>query len=99
VLAHFSIWPLHGTFIEREVATAIIETLEQLRVEYDIGAMGTTIRGEWDQVMAAILSCHQAIAASHQRVLTHIFIDDHQSQSPQIEEAIAQASQQRIAHE
>lgn len=91
MLAQFSVWPLEGQPVDATTARTIKETLEGLNVKYDVGAMGTTVDGDWDQVMAAILACHQAVAISHSRVLTQITLDDKKSTTGVGDEAVSQA--------
>lgn len=75
MLAQFSIWPLDNPHLSRDVAAAT-EILDQLGVNYEVHAMGTTIEGEWHEVMEAIHACHQAVRAKHSRVFATISIDD-----------------------
>jgi uncharacterized protein YqgV (UPF0045/DUF77 family) len=91
MLAQFSIWPLVGAVVKVTTAHTISEALDGLEVKYEVGSMGTTIEGDWDQVMAAILVCHQAVAARHSRVLTNITIDDEREPTISPDEAVSQA--------
>ena len=47
---------------------------------YRVGAMGTVVEGEWDQLMALAKRCHQALLCSSDRVMTTIRIDDRKDQ-------------------
>ncbi len=48
---------------------------------YRVGPMGTTVEGEWDEVMALARRCHQAMLHHADRVMTTIRIDDRTDQS------------------
>ncbi len=89
--AQFSIWPLQSQVVDVETARMINETLAGLDVDFDVNSMGTLIRGDWGQVMAAILACHEAVANRHARVLTNIVIDDQRGTTLSADEAVCQA--------
>lgn len=91
MLAQFSIWPLAAATVDVTTAQTISDVLEALDVKYEVGTMGTTIEGDWEQVMAAILACHQAVAVSHARVLTNITLDDQRNPAASSDEAVSQA--------
>jgi uncharacterized protein (TIGR00106 family) len=67
----------------------IADILESSAVAYELGPMGTTVEGAWDDVMAAIKRCHEEMQRKHQRVLISITIDDDATRQPTIEEAKA----------
>ena len=98
MFAQFSIWPLAGAAVDVSTAHTINEALDGLEVKYEVGSMGTNIEGDWDQVMAAILVCHQAVAARHSRVLTNITIDDEREPTISQDEAVSQAQMMEVPH-
>lgn len=75
MLAQFSIYPMQPANLSKEVAKAI-EALESTGLEYRLGPMSTVVEGDWEQVMSAIRRCHDAVAETHDRVITSITIDD-----------------------
>ncbi len=96
MLAQFSIWPLDSPHMSKEVATATA-ILDQCGVEYEVGPMGTTITGEWQEVMDAIHACCQEVRRNHQRVLTTIIIDDDATRRQSLHEGVAKVAAQRSA--
>jgi len=92
MLAQFSIWPLDKPHMSHEVAQ-IASILEDRNVTYELGPMGTSIEGEWSEVMSAVEACHRAVREQHARVLTSITIDD-DTQRPQ---SLAQAKSKPVS--
>lgn len=76
MLADFSIAPLDkGESLSRYVAK-IVEIVESSGLDYKLNSMGTTVEGNWDEVMELIKKCHSAMRQESRRVLTTIRIDD-----------------------
>lgn len=94
MIAQFSIWPLDNPHLSKDVAAAA-EILDQLEVSYEVNAMGTTVEGDWEEVMAAIHACHQALRSCHTRVLTSITIDDDSTRTLRMREATAKVETRR----
>lgn len=91
MLAQFSIWPLDAPHMSRDIARTI-EVLEKQGIRHEVNAMDTTVEGEWDEIVAAVRACHDAVRESHQRVLTSITIDDG---GHSMDEAKARLSEQK----
>lgn len=76
VVAEFSVTPVKEGSLRPYVETALAE-LDKSGLDYEVGAMGTTLEGELDEVMAAIKNAHRAVlAAGAGRVVTSIKIDE-----------------------
>ena len=45
-------------------------------LKFQVGSMGTTIEGEWDQVMEVLNQCRNILIRSHNRVYMAIKIDE-----------------------
>jgi len=77
MLAELELIPLGqpGTSVSPLLAT-VARLIDASGVDYRVGPMGTTVEGDWDQVMALAKRCHQALLQSADRVLTTIKIDD-----------------------
>jgi uncharacterized protein YqgV (UPF0045/DUF77 family) len=73
MIAEFSIYPTDGAQ-DKEQAW-IADELETSGMPYRLGPMSTCVEGDWDDVMAAIRRCHQAVAERHDRVVTTVVID------------------------
>lgn len=76
VVAEFSVIPIiEGSL--REYVKLAVEEVRKAGLHYEVGAMGTTVEGELDQVLAAVANAHRAVRnASAGRVLTSVRIDD-----------------------
>ena len=94
MLAQFGIWPLDRPHLSDDMAS-ISQVLDQLGVRYEIGPMGTTIEGEWHEVMDAIHACHEAMRGPHQRIVTNITIDDDTTRPLRIRQATEKVAARR----
>ena len=59
----------------------VAKLVDSSGLDYRVGAMGTVVEGEWDQVMQLARRCHEAMLKSSSRVMTTIKIDDRTDQS------------------
>ncbi len=76
MLVEFSVAPMGiGDSISKEVAK-VIDIIDRSGLKYKTHAMGTLIEGDWEQCMAVIKACHNAVRSSSARVYTRIAIDD-----------------------
>jgi uncharacterized protein (TIGR00106 family) len=68
VIVDFSLFPLDkGESLSAYVARSI-RIIRDSGLPYDFRAMGTSIEGEWEEVMAVVTRCFQAMAADCGRV-------------------------------
>jgi len=68
VIVDFSLFPLDkGESLSRFVARAV-KTVEASGLPYRLHAMGTTVEGEWEEVMDVIGRCYKQMAAESDRV-------------------------------
>lgn len=76
MLVEFSVAPMGvGESISQEVAK-VIDIIDRSGLKYRTHAMGTLIEGDWEQCLAVIKQCHDAVRAASPRVYTRIAIDD-----------------------
>jgi uncharacterized protein (TIGR00106 family) len=92
MLAEFNIYPLQTQHMSKDVAR-VIETLESAGLNYHLGPMSTAVEGSWEQVLAAIQRCHQAVAQNHDRVITTIMIDDRKTKPRHLSEMITRVQE------
>jgi len=78
MLAWFSIAPDDGSGSYRHHVAAAIKILEESGLTFRLGAMGTEVEGPRTEVLAALVRCHEALAAAPgvRRTATVIKIDD-----------------------
>jgi uncharacterized protein (TIGR00106 family) len=75
VLAAFSVTPLGGSDSVGELVADAVRIVRESGLPNETNAMFTNIEGEWDEVMAVIYRCVQAVAARSPRVSVVIKID------------------------
>ena len=76
MLVQFSVVPLGtGESVSGRVAE-VIRIVDESGLPYKTNPMGTVVEGGWDEVMALIRKCHEAVLGEASRVLTSISIDD-----------------------
>src|SRR6266550_286959 len=75
VLAAFSVTPLGGGDSVGELVADAVRIVRESGLPNETNAMFTNIEGEWDEVMAVIHRCVEAVAARSPRVSVVIKID------------------------
>ncbi len=74
-LVHFSIFPLDkGRHLSTHVARAV-RIIKESGLRYEMGAMGTTIEGEWAAVMAVVHRCFEALESDCDRIIVNLKAD------------------------
>ena len=76
MLASFSVVPLGTTGGVKKLVAEALKIVDASDLDYELGAMQTTVEGDADRVMATILACHRRMLELAPRVLTHIAIDE-----------------------
>ena len=75
VIIDFSIFPVDkGESVSPYVARAV-KVIKRSGLPFKIGPMGTSIEGEWDQVMAVVGRCFDALKEDCSRVYMTIKVD------------------------
>ncbi len=88
-IAEFSITPIgKGVSVGEYVARAV-DIVDRSGLPYRLNPMGTVIEGSFDQVLALIARCHQAVMKDCQRVSTIIKIDDRKGVTRRLDKKIA----------
>ena len=75
MLAAFSLTPLGGDESVGELVAEAVRIVRESGLPNETNAMFTNIEGEWDEVMAVIHRCVEAVAARSPRVSIVIKID------------------------
>jgi uncharacterized protein (TIGR00106 family) len=85
VLVDLSIFPLDkGDGLSAYVARAL-KIIRDSGLPYRIGPMGTSLEGEWDQVMGVVNNCFQELKKDCDRVYVALKIDYRKGPSGRIE--------------
>lgn len=88
ILADFSMFPLDkGESVSDYVARSL-EIIDRSGLPYKLGAMGTTVEGEWHEVMALIGSCYEAMRKDCHRIECAIKIDAREGASGRLEKKV-----------
>jgi len=74
-LAAFSVTPLGGDDSIGELVADAVRIVRESGLPNETNAMFTNIEGDWDEVMAVIHRCVQAVAARSPRVSVVIKLD------------------------
>jgi uncharacterized protein (TIGR00106 family) len=75
VLLEFSLYPTDKGESVSEYVARNLEIIDDSGLPYKLGAMGTTLEGEWDEVMAVVKACHDRMAEDCGRIACQIKID------------------------
>jgi uncharacterized protein (TIGR00106 family) len=88
MLAEFSIIPIGmGESLGAQIAK-VLHIIADSGLPYKANPMGTVVEGDWDEVMALIKKCHNAILEDTGRLVTSITIDERPGKPNRIEEKI-----------
>ena len=75
VLLEFSLYPTDKGESVSDYVKRNLEIIDDSGLPYRLGAMGTTIEGEYDEVMAVVKKCFDRMAADCGRVACQIKFD------------------------
>ena len=93
VVLDFSIFPLGvGESLSAYVARSI-DIVDRSGVNYRCHAMGTTLEGDLDTVLAVVKQCFEALAADCQRVECSIKIDYRKGYTGRLDGKVASVEQ------
>jgi len=75
VIAQFSIFPVDKGESLSEYVAGSVRIIEESGLPYILGPMGTSIEGQWDDIMAVISRCFNELAGKSGRVYMSINVD------------------------
>lgn len=97
MMVFFSIHPIgEGASVGDAVARAL-EIVEESGLEHELGPSGTTILGEFDEVMAVVRRCHEVLREGGRRVNSVLKIDDKPDLQPGDVERKVRRVEERLA--
>ncbi len=76
VVAEISAFPVGKGESLGESVAEVVEVIKRSGLKYQIGAMGTTVEGEWDQIVELFTRCRNALTLSHNRIYMCLKIDE-----------------------
>ncbi|OGH01103.1 MAG: hypothetical protein A2600_11350 [Candidatus Lambdaproteobacteria bacterium RIFOXYD1_FULL_56_27] len=85
VLVEFSLSPMDkGESVSKEVSRSL-EIIDKSGLPYRLGPMGTTLEGEWDEVMAVLKACYETMAKDCRRITGTVKIDARTGQTGRLQ--------------
>jgi uncharacterized protein (TIGR00106 family) len=85
VLLEFSLFPTDKGESVSDYVKRNLEIIDDSGLPYRLGPMGTTLEGEWHEVMAVVTRCYEAMAADCNRVACQIKIDYRRGRSGRLD--------------
>lgn len=74
-IAQFAIFPIDkGESLSEYVADSV-RIIEESGLPYALGAMGTSIEGQWDEVMSVVNRCFKEMSGKSNRVYISMNVD------------------------
>ncbi|MDH4262314.1 MAG: MTH1187 family thiamine-binding protein [Spirochaetia bacterium] len=75
VLLEFSLFPTDVGESKSEYVAKSIQIIQDSGISYKMGPMGTTLEGEWDEVMGVVKQCFDQMSKSSNRIYAGIKVD------------------------
>ncbi len=93
VLLEFSMYPTDkGASVSRYVARSL-DIIDGSGLPYRLGPMGTTLEGEFDEVMGVVKQCFERMAVDCERIACQIKIDARRGGGGRLEAKVAKLKQ------
>ncbi len=88
VLLEFSMYPTDKGASVSDYVKRSLEIIDDSGLPYRLGPMGTTIEGEWEEVMAVVDRCFEAMKADSGRIACQIKIDWRDSDGGRLDDKV-----------
>ena len=75
ILLEFSMFPTSMGESKSAYVARILDIIDQSGVAYQLTPMGTTLEGEWAEVMNVVTACFEALKTDCPRIATQIKVD------------------------
>lgn len=75
VIAELSIFPMDKGVSMSPYVARVVTVIKQSGLAYDFGPMGTTIEGEWDEVMGTVSACYKELEQDCDRIYLTLKVD------------------------
>ena len=75
LLAEFSMWPMDKGESVGQYVARLLDIIDKSGLPYRLGPLGTCVEGEYDEVMAVVKKCHDALAKDCKRIACTIKMD------------------------
>jgi uncharacterized protein (TIGR00106 family) len=93
VLLEFSMAPRgHAESLSADVAR-VIDVIDKSGLPYQLTAMGTIIEGEWNEVLAVVTTCFEALKTDCPRIGVHLKADYRAGPGGRLQAKVAKVEQ------
>lgn len=75
VIAELSIFPMDKGVSMSPFVARVVSVIKQSTLSYEFGPMGTTIEGEWDEVMHVVSECYKELEKDCDRIYMTLKVD------------------------
>lgn len=89
VIIDFSIYPMDKSGSLSPYVARAIDIIKASGLAYQLGPMGTSIEGEWDDVMSVVNQCYKALEADSERVFINMKVDSRKGRSGGLSDKVA----------
>lgn len=76
VVAEISAFPIGKGESLSEWVGEVVRAIKESGLKYQLGPMGTTVEGEWDEVVKLITKCRDVLIRSNNRIYMTLKIDE-----------------------
>ncbi len=81
VIAEIAAFPIgEGESLSKPVAK-VVKIIKESGLKYQIGAMGTTVEGEWEEILELFTKCRNKLIESHNRIYMSLKTDERRTES------------------
>ena len=85
VIMDFSVFPMGKGESVSDYVSRAVKIIKESGLTFKLGPMGTAIEGEWDEVMAVVNRCFEALRKDCNRVYMTIKVDYRKGESDRME--------------
>jgi len=89
VLLEFAMYPTDKGESVSDYVKRNLEIIDDSGLPYRLGPMGTCLEGEYDEVMAVVKACHEAMSATCGRIACTLKFDDRVGHSGRLHSKVA----------
>ncbi|MFH1913058.1 MAG: MTH1187 family thiamine-binding protein [Pseudomonadota bacterium] len=68
VIVQLSVFPLHVQGSLAPQVARVVEVIRASGLPFQLGPMGTSIEGEWDEIMAVVNACYRELEPDFDRI-------------------------------
>ena len=89
VLLEFSMSPMDKGESVSDFVSRSLKIISNSNVDYRFNPMGTTLEGEWDEVMGVVKQCYEIMRSDCKRITCSIKIDYREGKKGRLESKMA----------